>query len=177
MTLWPLARYAPDSCSSDSSLFDPGHHQGGIGAPFVVDFGGRAYDGAVFTALRYDFSDPKRLDNDRFVLSKGHAAPVLYAAWAAAGLISEADLLSLRRLDSIYERPSDAADSVDRCRDRIAWPRSAQCDRNGGILKNVVGSPARVWGAVWRRRNGGRIELGSSAYRGGTRSFQLDGDR
>src|SRR5262249_26332652 len=53
--------------------------------------------------LRYDFSDPKRLDNDRFVLSKGHAAPVLYATWAAAGLISEADLLSLRRLDSIYE--------------------------------------------------------------------------
>jgi len=53
--------------------------------------------------LRYDFKDPKRLDNDRFVLSKGHAAPVLYAAWAAAGLISEADLLSLRRLDSIYE--------------------------------------------------------------------------
>jgi transketolase len=53
--------------------------------------------------LRYDFTDPKRLDNDRFVLSKGHAAPLLYAAWAAAGLISEADLLSLRQLHSIYE--------------------------------------------------------------------------
>src|SRR5262245_31310810 len=56
-----------------------------------------------FTQLRYDFDDPKRLDNDRFVLSKGHAAPVLYATWAAAGVISEADCLSLRELHSRYE--------------------------------------------------------------------------
>ncbi len=53
--------------------------------------------------MRYDFDDPKRLDNDRFVLSKGHAAPLLYSAWTVAGLISEDDLYSLRRLDSIYE--------------------------------------------------------------------------
>ncbi|HNI59150.1 MAG TPA: transketolase [Pseudomonadota bacterium] len=98
-----------------------------------------------FTALRYDFSDPKRLDNDRFVLSKGHAAPVLYAAWAAAGLISEADLLSLRRLDSIYEgHPTP----------RIPWIDVATGSLGQGLpnaigmaafLKNVVGSPARVW--------------------------------
>ena len=38
-----------------------------------------------FTQLRYDFDDPKRLDNDRFVLSKGHAAPVLYCLMAECG--------------------------------------------------------------------------------------------
>ena len=41
------------------------------------------------------------LHNDRFVLSKGHAAPLLYSAYAESGIISEKDLLSLRRLDSI----------------------------------------------------------------------------
>ncbi len=34
---------------------------------------------------RYDVSQPKSVNNDRFVLSKGHAAPILYAAWAEAG--------------------------------------------------------------------------------------------
>ncbi len=98
-----------------------------------------------FTALRYDFTDPKRLDNDRFVLSKGHAAPVLYAAWAAAGLISEADLLSLRRLDSIYEgHPTP----------RIPWIDVATGSLGQGLpnavgmaafLKNVAQTSARVW--------------------------------
>ena len=34
--------------------------------------------------------------NDRFVLSKGHAAPILYAAWAEAGLFPPEDLMNLR---------------------------------------------------------------------------------
>jgi len=35
--------------------------------------------------------------------AQGHAAPVLYAAWAEAGLLTEADLLNLRKLDSDLE--------------------------------------------------------------------------
>ena len=34
--------------------------------------------------------------NDRFVLSKGHAAPILYAAWAEAGLFPPEELMNLR---------------------------------------------------------------------------------
>ena len=41
--------------------------------------------------------------NDRFVLSKGHAAPILYAAWAEAGLFPVGDLLNLRKIDSDLE--------------------------------------------------------------------------
>ena len=41
--------------------------------------------------------------SDRFVLSKGHAAPLLYAAWAEAGAFDRAELLKLRRLDSDLE--------------------------------------------------------------------------
>ena len=53
--------------------------------------------------MRYDPRDPQNPDNDRFVLSKGHAAPVFYAAWAEAGFLRREDLLTLRRLDSDLE--------------------------------------------------------------------------
>ncbi len=56
-----------------------------------------------FNEMRFDPKDPKNPTNDRFVLSKGHAAPLLYAAWAESGIISEKDLLTLRRLDSDLE--------------------------------------------------------------------------
>ena len=56
-----------------------------------------------FGEMRYDPRDPANPDNDRFVLSKGHAAPILYAAWAEAGIIKRDDLLMLRRIDSDLE--------------------------------------------------------------------------
>ena len=56
-----------------------------------------------FNEMRFDPKNPPNPSNDRFVLSKGHAAPLLYAAFAEAGIISEKDVLSLRRLDSVYE--------------------------------------------------------------------------
>ncbi|HEY3043038.1 MAG TPA: transketolase [Vicinamibacterales bacterium] len=60
--------------------------------------------GALFFAeMRFDPHDPKHPGSDRFVLSKGHAAPVLYAAWAEAGAFDRAELLKLRRMDSDLE--------------------------------------------------------------------------
>jgi transketolase len=56
-----------------------------------------------FSEMRYDPRSPANPDNDRFVLSKGHAAPVLYAAWAEAGIIPRQELLKLRRFDSDLE--------------------------------------------------------------------------
>jgi transketolase len=56
-----------------------------------------------FDEMRYEPKNPQNVDNDRFVLSKGHAAPILYAAWAHAGLVPHEDLLKLRRLDSDLE--------------------------------------------------------------------------
>jgi transketolase len=56
-----------------------------------------------FAEMRYDPRNPQNPDNDRFVLSKGHAAPVLYAAWAEVGFLKRDDLLELRRLDSDLE--------------------------------------------------------------------------
>ena len=56
-----------------------------------------------FDVMRFRPEQPAAWDNDRFILSKGHAAPVLYAAWAEAGAISPDDLLTLRRIDSDLE--------------------------------------------------------------------------
>ena len=50
--------------------------------------------------LRFDAEDPKSPANDRFVMSKGHAAPALYATLKAIGAISDDELLSLRRFGS-----------------------------------------------------------------------------
>ncbi|XP_056380328.1 transketolase [Hyla sarda] len=56
-----------------------------------------------FHVMKYKPQDPKNPNNDRFVMSKGHAAPILYAAWAEAGFLPEAELLNLRKLDSVLE--------------------------------------------------------------------------
>jgi transketolase len=53
--------------------------------------------------LRYDFDDPQDPANDHLIFSKGHASPLLYALYRAAGAITEQELLSYRRLDSRLE--------------------------------------------------------------------------
>src|SRR5260221_2244010 len=56
-----------------------------------------------FAEMRFDPKDPKNPESDRFVLSKGHAAPILYAAWAEAGAFERSELLKLRTLGSDLE--------------------------------------------------------------------------
>lgn len=56
-----------------------------------------------FAEMRLDLENPRNPRADRFVLSKGHAAPLLYSVWSELGVVSAADLLTLRRGDSIYE--------------------------------------------------------------------------
>lgn len=56
-----------------------------------------------FGHMHYLPKDPRYYNNDRFILSKGHAAPLLYAAWAETGLFPTSDLLKLRTLHSDLE--------------------------------------------------------------------------
>ena len=67
-----------------------------------------------FSEMRYDPRDPRNPDSDRFVLSKGHAAPLLYGAWAEVGFLQREDLLNLRRIDSDLEEIGRAS-----CRERV----------------------------------------------------------
>jgi transketolase len=64
--------------------------------------------------LRYDFDNPANLHNDHLIFSKGHASPLLYSLYKAAGAISDQDLLSFRKQGSRFEgHPTPALPWVD----------------------------------------------------------------
>ncbi len=77
--------------------------EAGSGHPTSCCSAAEIVSALFFAEMRYDPRDPKNPHNDRFVQSKGHAAPVLYAAWAEAGIIPRDELLTLRRIDSDLE--------------------------------------------------------------------------
>ena len=60
-----------------------------------------------FHTMRIDPQNPKWPDRDRFILSKGHGAPVLYAVMAEAGYTPLDQLNTLRRMGSIYQGHPD----------------------------------------------------------------------
>jgi transketolase len=67
-----------------------------------------------FAEMRFDPKDPKNPESDRFVLSKGHAAPILYSAWAEAGAFDRSELLKLRTIGSDLEgHPTPRLNFVD----------------------------------------------------------------
>jgi len=79
-----------------------GHPGGSLSAADIV---ATLYFGGV---LRHDSADPAWPDRDRFVLSKGHAAPVLYAALAEAGYFGRSHLTTLRKLGSMLQGHPDS---------------------------------------------------------------------
>jgi transketolase len=75
-------------------LAKSGHSGGPLG---IADVMSVLYFGGV---MRYNTKDPWNPNRDRFVLSAGHMAPVLYATLANAGFFPKAELLTLRKLNS-----------------------------------------------------------------------------
>ena len=117
-----------------------------------------------FSEMRFDPQDPKNPHNDRFVLSKGHAAPILYAAWAEAGLFPRSELLKLRQIGSDLEgHPTPRLSFVD-----VATGSLGQgiCAAIGTALNaRRIGSDYRTYvllgdgemaeGSVWEAANAG----------------------
>ena len=56
-----------------------------------------------FGHMKYDAKNPHFYNNDRFILSKGHAAPLLYAAWAENGFVPVSELTKLRQFGNDLE--------------------------------------------------------------------------
>jgi len=56
-----------------------------------------------FDEMKYNIKDAHNWANDEFVLSEGHAAPILWACYAEAGIISQKRLMDLRKIDSVLE--------------------------------------------------------------------------
>lgn len=77
-----------------------GHTGGSLSAADIVT-------SLYFYKMRYDPQNPKWEDRDRFVLSKGHAAPIQYAALARCGYFSPKEMRTLRKLGSILQGHPD----------------------------------------------------------------------
>lgn len=67
-----------------------------------------------FRVMKYKANIPRDPSADRFVMSKGHACPALYAAWVETGHLSQADFMTLREYGSVYEgHPTPKIDFID----------------------------------------------------------------
>ena len=110
--------------------------------------------------LRFDVDDPKDLGNDRFVLSKGHASPLLYSVLKAIGALSDEELMSFRRFGSpVQGHPAPVPD--------MPWVDVATGSLGQGLpiglgmalAMRLDGLPGRAWvlmgdsevieGSVW----------------------------
>lgn len=77
-----------------------GHPGGSLSIADIVTY-------LYFKEMKVDPAEPKKADRDRFVLSKGHTAPALYAALAERGFFPKEDLKTLRKIDSYLQGHPD----------------------------------------------------------------------
>ncbi|EDO45420.1 predicted protein [Nematostella vectensis] len=112
-----------------------------------------------FHTMRYKVSNPADPSSDRFVLSKGHAAPILYAAWMEAGLFDEAKLMTLRKFKSELEgHPVPRQSFTDVATGSLGQGLSCACgmaytakhfDKASYRVFTLLGDGEAAEGAVW----------------------------
>ncbi|XP_022200407.1 transketolase-like protein 2 isoform X1 [Nilaparvata lugens] len=112
-----------------------------------------------FHTMRYKLSSPKHASNDRFILSKGHAAPILYAAWAEAGLFPVNELLNLRKVDSDLEgHPTPRLNFIDVGTGSLGQGLSVSCgmayvgkyyDKASYRVYCLIGDGESAEGSIW----------------------------
>jgi transketolase len=112
-----------------------------------------------FSVMRYDPNDPRNRGNDVFVLSKGHAAPILYAAWSEAGAFPREKLLTLRKIDSDLEgHPTPRLPFVDVATGSLGQGLSVgagmaldtkQLENSGQRVFVLMGDGESAEGSVW----------------------------
>uniref|UniRef100_A0A8C4YI90 transketolase n=1 Tax=Gopherus evgoodei TaxID=1825980 RepID=A0A8C4YI90_9SAUR len=101
---------------------------GGAGHPTSCCSAAEIVAVLFFQAMRYRACQPAHPSNDRFVLSKGHAAPLLYAAWAEAGFLKEPELLNLCKINSDLEgHPTPRLPFVDVATGSVGQGLGAAC--------------------------------------------------
>ncbi len=98
-----------------------------------------------FKELNVDPSHPKKWDRDRFVLSKGHCAPGLYAALALRGFFPWEDLKTLRHIDSYLQGHPDmkSIPGVDMSTGSLGQGISAACGM--ALAAKLQNNPCRVY--------------------------------
>ncbi len=112
-----------------------------------------------FVEMKVDPQNPKWADRDRFVLSKGHAAPALYAALAEKGFFDKAELLGLRKIDCMLQGHPDMKHTpgVDMSTGSLGQGISAACgmalagkiDKKDFRVFAILGDGELEEGQVW----------------------------
>jgi transketolase len=114
--------------------------------------------GAFFHALKFDPQKPNSPDGDRFVLSKGHAAPVLYAALAEAGVFPISRVMTLRQFSSELEgHPTPRIPGVDAATGSLGQGLSvgtglaigARLDKSSTRVYVLTGDGELAEGQIW----------------------------
>src|SRR3954465_1146364 len=120
-----------------------------------------------FAEMRFDPKAPHNPDADRFILSKGHAAPILYAAWAEAGAFDRSELLKLRELGSDLEgHPTPRLPFVDVATGSLGQGICAAVGSalNARRIKSdyrtyvLLGDGESAEGSVWEAANVGSMD-------------------
>ena len=120
-----------------------------------------------FAEMRFDPKDPRQPESDRFILSKGHAAPVLYAAWAEAGAFDRGELLKLRTIGSDLEgHPTPRLPFVDVATGSLGQGICAGvgCALNARRIKSeyrtyvLLGDGESAEGSVWEAADVGAMD-------------------
>lgn len=116
-----------------------------------------------FNVMGYDNDKPKDASNDRFILSKGHAAPILYAAHAMAGQFPIEDLQKLRKIDSDLEgHPTPRLNFIDVATGSLGQGLSVACgmayvgkflDKASYRTYCLMGDGESMEGNVWEAIN------------------------
>jgi len=116
-----------------------------------------------YKVMRYSVQEPRHPSNDRFILSKGHAAPILYAAWAEAGLFPTSDLLNLRKIDSDLEgHPTPRLNFIDVATGSLGQGLSVACgmafigkylDKASYRTYCLMGDGESMEGNIWEALN------------------------
>src|ERR1700722_14105402 len=137
-----------------STAAGPGHPTSSMSAADVM---------AVLLAhhFRYDWDRPDNPTNDHLIFSKGHASPLLYSMFKAAGAITDEELMTgYRRFGSRLEgHPTSLLPWVG-VATRLARPRAAGRSRGGCRLPVSRRAPLPGVGAVRRQRDGRRVYMG-----------------
>src|SRR5579864_9872 len=114
--------------------------------------------GTFFYAMKFDPKNPNSPQSDRFVLSKGHAAPVLYAAFAEAGVFPESRLMTLRQFNSELEgHPTPRIPGVDAATGSLGQGLSVgaglaigqRMDKTGTRVYVLLGDGEMAEGSNW----------------------------
>ena len=115
-----------------------GHPGGSLSAADVITY---LYN----RELNVDPADPKKWDRDRFVLSKGHCAPALYAALAHRGFFPVEDLLTLRKIGSYLQgHPNmNSVPGVDMSTGSLGQGISTACGM--ALAARLQNNPCRVY--------------------------------